>query len=440
MRKKRIPVISQLFKTISILIIFTCLYCSAERSKDTNAVQITFWHSFVAATRNALAELIRDFEHHHPQTKINAQYVPSGDALVQKLITAVQSGTAPDISWIHADFLDKLAEVKAIYPMRKFIDSPEGLTAGELNDIFQPLLMSATWCDTLFAMPMEATSLALVYNQDLFRKAGLDPEKPPKTWQELIKYTKRLTGDKNADGKTDQYGFYIPVFPPSGPLNLWMILQWTPFLWQAGGKLLSEDKHTVLFNRDAGVQALELWEQLYQEQAFGNFSMSHDLGFASQSVAMILDGPWNLPKYRQIKDFRWAVTSLPRGPVGGATYLAGEHLVIFRQSKYPDQAWTFIKWILKPETQATFSINSGYLPVNRKTLKLENYRLYLKKDPAIRAFVSQMDSARSRQLPDRKRIEFNKYIAQALERCIIGNENPKTALDEMAKSAAALLR
>jgi multiple sugar transport system substrate-binding protein len=415
-------------------------YCSNERSSETEKTHITFWHSFVVSTRHALKDLIKDFEREYPDIKINEQYVPTGDALIQKLITAVQSQTAPDMSWIHADFLDKLAEVKAIYPMNRFIKSPEGLGDVEIDDIFYPLLESATWRDTLYALPMEATSLSLFYNKDLFKKAELDPERPPKTWEELIAFTEKLTRDLNGDGKTDQYGFYVPVFPSSGPLNLWMILQWTPFVWQAGGNLLSKDRKSIKFNETSGVQALMLWKQLYQFQNFQNFSMSHDLAFASQSVAMILDGPWNLPRYREVNDFQWAVAPLPRGPLRQTTYLSAEHLVIFRQSKNPGKAWTFIKWILKPETQAKFSMKSGYLPVNRKTLELENYRQFLEKDTAIRIFVSQIDSAQSRQLPDQNRVEFNRYIAQALEWCILGDENPKNALDKAAKSAAALLK
>jgi ABC-type glycerol-3-phosphate transport system substrate-binding protein len=424
-----------------IVLFIACfsLYCNADQSGDPETVEITFWHSFVASTRDALDELIDNFEDINPQIKINDQYVPTGDALIQKLITAIQSKTAPDISWIHADFLDKLADVKAIYPMRKFIDGPLGLREDELNDIFQPLLESATWCDTLYALPMEATSLALFYNLDLFKKAGLDPDKPPRTWEELLYYTQKLTVDKDNDGKTDQYGFYVPVFPSSGPLNLWMILQWTPFLWQAGGILLSDDGSSVHFNRNPGVRALELWKHLYHEQDFENFSMSHDLGFASQAVAMIMDGPWNLPRYRQIKDFRWAVAPLPKGPARSATYLAGEHLVIFRQSDHPEKAWTFIKWILKPETQAKFSINSGYLPVNRSTLELASYRNYLNSHRAIKTFVDQIDSAKTRQLPKRHRVEFNRFIARAIEHCILGDENPQEALNEMAESAKGLI-
>ena len=59
--------------------------------------------------------------------------------------------------------------------------------------------------------------------------------------------TKKLTVDNNGDGKFDQYGFYVPIFPASGPLSIWMLLQWEPFLWQGGGRLINENKSQVMF-------------------------------------------------------------------------------------------------------------------------------------------------------------------------------------------------
>lgn len=422
------------------LLAVVLLSCGKREERTEGTVTITFWHSFVSSTIPSLNELISGFEKEHPQIKIKAQYVPTGDGLIQKLVTAVQSRTAPDVSWIHSDFLDKLVEADAIYPMREFIDGEDGMTEEEISDIFPASLESGRWRGELYAMPMEATSLALLYNKNLFRKAGLDPEHPPTDWNELREHAMKLTVDDNGDGKLDCYGFYVPVFPASGELNIWMLLQWTPFLWQAGGGEINDERTEVLINSEAGVRALTFWKELYDAMEFSTFALAHDLGFASQRLAMVMDGPWNLPRYREMKDIDWAVAPLPAGPAGRATYIAGEQLAIFRQSGHPREAWTFVKWILEPRIQAKFSMSSGYLPVRRSVLKLKEYQVFLEGDPALKAFVEQMAFGRARQIPDYRRVEINRAIAEAIEKTIVGRQTPKLALDEAAAKANALLR
>lgn len=414
--------------------------CSKNQSQTDGKVTITFWHSFVSSTLPALTELIEKFESEYPDIHVKAQYVPTGDALVQKLITSIQSKTAPDISWIHSDFLDKLVQGQAIYPMDYFINSADGLDSTELADFYPALLRSASWQDTLYALPMEATSLAMLYNKDLFRKAGLDPEHPPQNWDELREFSRKLTVDRNNDGKFEQFGFYIPVFPASGQLSIWMVLQWSPFLWQAGGKIIDENQTKVLFNSQAGVQALSLWKNIYDDLQLQTFSLAHDMAFSSQILAMVLDGPWNLPRYRRIQNFDWAVAPLPAGPKQRATYLAGEHLAIFRQSQHPSKAWTFVKWIIQPENQAFFSEKSGYLPVRKSVLDMPEYQAFLKTDPALKGFADQMANAQGRETIDYFRVEINQSIAEAVEKSIRGNIDPKIALDESAEKANRFLK
>lgn len=413
--------------------------CGDSPGNKPGDITITFWHSFVSRTIPALEHLIAKYEKEHPGIHINAQYVPSGDPLVQKLITAIQSNTAPDISWIHSDFLIKLVEANAIYKMDKFISGKNGMTKAEMDDIFPQSLQSAKWRDTLYAMPMEATTLALIYNKTKFKEAGLDTDSPPKTWDELYSYAMKLTKDKNGDGKIDQYGFYIPAFPASGPLSIWMVLQWTPFLWQAGGMEIDSGQTKVLFNSDAGVQALSFWKKLFDGENLKDFTLTHDLGFISNTISMIMDGPWDLPEFREIKNFEWGVAYLPAGPVQRATYMAGEHLAIFRQSKHPEEAWTFVKWILEPENQAMFSEESGYLPVRKSVLELPEYKKYLDKDPAMKAFIQQISISRARAPIDYYRVEINQSIAEAVEKAIIGNIDARTALNEAAEKSNALL-
>jgi len=425
---------------VVLISLLTFLSCKNNNESTSSKIELTFWHSFVANTHPALKELLDQYEKENPDVIIKEQYVPSGDPLVQKLITAIQSNTTPDLAWVHTDFLDKLVMADAIYKMDRFINGENGFTEDEFNDFFPQLISNAKWNDTLYAIPMEATTIALLYNKDLFEKVGLNPNHPPQTWEELKEYSKKLTIDTNSDGKKNHFGFYVPALPASGALSIWMLLQWEPYLWQAGGEFLNEEQTKALFNSEAGVQALTLWKELYDQIGFDSFSMTHDMGFIAQACAMIMDGPWDLPSLRKIKNFEWGVAPLPEGPVKRATYVAGEHLTIFKNSKHPDEAWKFIKWFASPEIQAKFSIESGYMPVRKSTLELQSYKDYLKTDPYLAAFVEQFEIGYARQNITYYRVEINQRVAEAIESTLLGDMDPKEALDKAASQVNDVLK
>ncbi|MBC8399873.1 MAG: ABC transporter substrate-binding protein [Candidatus Marinimicrobia bacterium] len=420
---------------LAALLLFSYTGCDSNSKKDRGD-ELVFWHSFVAATHPALQQMINRFHKENPGIRIRHQYVPTGDALVQKLITAIASGTAPDIAWIHADFLSKLVETDAIYPIDVFLTGQDSL---ELLDFFPALLEGGRWGNRLYALPMEATSLALVYNRDLFRQAGLNPEHPPSTWTELQNYSKRLTIDTDKDGRIDQFGFYIPNFPASGNLSVWMNLQFQPFVWQAGGTIADSAGDQVIFNSPAGVEALTLWKELFDELDMRAFSLAHDLGFTSQNLAMVMDGPWNLPSYRNMAGVDWAVAPLPAGSDGRATYLAGEYLTIFKQSDNPQRAWEFVEWFTSPEEQARFSMLSGYLPVRKSTLEIAEYRQFLNDNPDLKSFIDQIPHARGRRMFDYFNTEINQALAEAIEKVLVGNADPYSALTVAADKCNALL-
>ncbi len=214
------------------------LSCGEKKKESSSKVVITFWHSFVSSTIPSLKELLAKFEKENPGIEIEAQYIPTGDALIQKLITAVQSETAPDISWLHSDFMEDLVGADAIYKMEDFINGEDGISQEDINDIYPPLIQYASWKGTLYSLPMEATNLALLYNKDMFRKAGLDPEKPPTNWDEFHDYAKKLTFDKDKDGNFEQVGLFLPIYPAAGPFGAWMVWQWMPYL-MASRRLLN---------------------------------------------------------------------------------------------------------------------------------------------------------------------------------------------------------
>lgn len=426
--------------TLTIVSLLNLNCGKSGQSKEDGKVTITFWHSFVSSTVLALDQLIDRFENEYPDIKIKAQYIPTGDALIQKLITAIQSRTAPDISWIHSDFLEDLVESDAIYKMNKFIKGENGLSESDLNDIYPSLMKYASWKDTLYSMPMEATNIALLYNRRMFVNAGLDPEIPPKDWNELHEFARRLTLDSDHDGKYDQIGIFIPIFPASGPLGGWMVWQWLPFLWQAGGYLIDEEQTRVQYNSDAGIEALAFWKKIYDDLNLRTFTTDYEIAFASGYLAMALDGPWNLPRYKNLlKDIDWALAPLPAGPEKRATIVGGEYLTIFKQSKHPDAAWTFIKWIIHPKTQATWAMKSGYLPMRRSVRDLPEFKEYLAANPNFRVFVDQMDHAYAQRSIDYYGMEITRHIAEAIEESVVGDVDPELTLNEAAGKSNTLL-
>lgn len=425
---------------LAILIFVILSGCGGKESDNSGKITIKFWHSFVSSTIPALKKLIASFEKDHPNIRIDAQYVPSGDALIQKLVTAIRSETAPDISWLHSDFLEDLVEADAIYKMEEFINGKNGITQEELNDIYPALRQFSSWRGTLYSLPMEATNLALLYNKDMFRAAGLDPNHPPKTWGELYEYSKKLTFDKDNDGNNEQTGIFIPIFPAAGPLGPWMVWQFMPYLWQAGGYLINEEQTKVLYNSQAGVDALTLWQKIYSELNLRTFTTDFDVAFASGRLAMAMDGPWNLPRYKDLlKAHDWAFAPLPTGPEKQATVVGGEYLAIFKQTKYPDEAWQFIKWMIQPETQAFWAMESGYLPIRHAALDVPEFQKYLEEHPNFKAFVDQMEVGQAQRPVDYGGLEITRHIAQAIENATVGRQDVKNALNEAANKSNEIL-
>lgn len=406
---------------------------------DDGRTEVVFWHSFVSSTIPALNDLIARFEEEHPDIRLNAQYVPTGEALVQKLVTAVRSNTAPDISWVRADYFEALVGADAIYSMDEFIQGPDGLSQEDLDDIYPALMEYASFRGTLYSIPMEATNLALLYNRDLFRDAGLDPDRPPRTWDELRDYSRRLIVEGRG-GRNQRIGFVVPISPATGPQGGWMVFQFMPFLWQSGGYMIDLEQTRVLLDEDPAVRALSFWRELYDLQNQRSFTTEYQSAFASQQAAMIIDGPWSLPNYpRMLRGMDWGIAPLPVGPEKEATVVGGEYLAIFKQSAHPDKAWAFVRWMTRPDVQAFWAMRSGYLPTRASVLDVPEFQAYLEEHPAFRVYVEQMAVAQAQRPMDYYPLEIQRELANAIERATVGGEDPRTALERATANSNALL-
>ena len=266
-----------------------------------------------------MQKLADTFHKLHPNITIDFQDIPA-EEIHDKLLTQVAGATAPDVAYLDASNVGDFAGRKALVNLDDYMAKSKSAKADDYLPAFRD---SASYQGHMYGLSIDSESTGLFYRTDLFEAAGIAG--PPKTWQEFQDAAKKLTN--KAEKK---YGFIL--FAPEAAYY------WYPWLWQTGGKLLSDDDKTIAFNDEAGKRAAEFYVGLkdYAPEDFLN-SNSYDgrVAFANGTVAMYVAGAWFAGTLRsEFPDIngKWAATPLPEDKQC-ATTIAGDTLVIFDQSK-----------------------------------------------------------------------------------------------------------
>ena len=190
---------------------------------------------------------------------------------------------------------------------------------------------AASWDGGLYAIPKAANTIALYYNGDMFRKAGLDPDSPPQTWSELGEAAAKLDAlDPNVAGMSF-----------SAAANEEGTFQFLPWAQMGGADYTN-------INAPGGVEALEFWADLYRGDLVIKDAISSgqwDLTgvFNGGGSAMHISGPWELSRMSETAEFDWRVALLPKKDGSDLRSSAlGEFMhVINAKTEHPDEAFAF---------------------------------------------------------------------------------------------------
>jgi ABC-type glycerol-3-phosphate transport system substrate-binding protein len=397
---------------LATLVALVALGCGGRQESAT----LTIWETYNDEEHPVFKEIVAAFEAAHPGVTIDVVRLPFAGA-EPKIQTALTTRTEPDIARVDVSFLAKLAYKNALLPLDDRV--PDGF----LSDILPVALASCRYQGGLWGLPDQTNGLCLFYNKDLFRKAGLDPERPPRTWDELIGYGEKLT-----DKKQSVYGIGLSN-------SLWWTL---PFFYTYGATFLSEDGKRCLLNGPEGVAAFQLKADLYKKYgieggAWRAGGIVHDLGFQNGRYAMILNGPWAVESMRRT-GIDFGVGLIPAGPAGTHTNVGGNDLVAFRSTKHPDLAAEFLMFVASEEMQRMWCSRLGQIPVNTKANDVVNSEEH----PYLAVFVEQMSTAIARpQTPFYPEIEnlMNPEMQAALD----STKSVKDALDSAVSEIDKLL-
>ncbi len=407
------------------LLLFFCFFgCSEETAKKEKEgkIVVRFWHAMGGPLGEVLNSMIDEFNAEHPGWFIKSESMGSYDALKQKLLASIVAHNQPDMAQSYEAWISTLLGGDALVDLGELDPSFKN----ELDDFFPVFIKDSFYDGRLMSLPFNKSVPIIYYNKDLFRRAGLDPEEPPQTWEEFARVARQLTRDLNGDGKPDLWGF---EFTDHATLFECLLIQ-------NGGELFDLESRTMLFNSPEGVEALQYLVDLVRKDRAADFYLAgyqHQVDFAAEKVAMIVASCVSRTFMAKQLKFDWGLAPLLRKKQQGAM-VYGTNIIIFSRSSLEKQrvAWEFIKWFTSPLNAARWSLNTGYVPVRKSVLKLPVMLKELGENPDSLVPIQELDHAffepRFSQW-----IRIREYIGDAVKETLLGKTTPSEALDKAVR-------
>lgn len=367
-----IYVLTRLHLKTAALIALTFALGSAQ------AVTIDFW------VRNDDAgftqPLVKAFNDSHT-TQVKLNIIPSAQ-FVPKFAAAVSGGAAPDVIATDLIYMPSFAAAGQLTDI-----SAEAKALPFYKQLSPSHLRLATYAGKLYGVPYSAEGSILLYNKDLFTKAGLDPNKPPTNWQEIRDASKKITA---LGGGVK--GFYFAG--ACAGCNAFTLL---PLIWASGGDVLSADGKTATLNTPAVKNALTLYRDLWKDNQIPTTARA-DSGtdflnaFTTGKIGMAGSGAFAIGTLKtKYPNVNFGVTYLPGQNGKWSSFAGGDTMAIPKGSKNTKEAFEFISWCLSSAVQVDQFAKDGSIPVRSDLAENQ----YSKLDPRYVVPAKAMASGRT---------------------------------------------
>ena len=369
-----------------------CPLGAIDKAKS-KPVEITLWHSMTRANLDSLVKLTDQFNASQSDVHVNLVNQTSYQETLQKYRAGLSSGDLPDLVQIEDTGLQQMIDSQSVLPAQACVDAEKY----DLSDHLKRVVDYWSVKGTLWPMPFNVSNPVFYYDKNAFRKAGLDPEKPPATFAELRSDAEKLraTGVSSA--------------PMGLKLDPWHLEQWSakagePYVNNGNGRKSRATK--VAFDNDVGRGIFGFWSGMVHDglaqtnPADGPSAYDNLLGIAANSHAMTIDTSAALGTITQLlSSGQYAghdvgIAPMP-GPSGrGGILVGGAALYIVNKSAPEKQeaAWRFAKFLNDPQTQATWAADTGYIPIRKSAVDLPQIQQRWQEVPGFKVAYDQLTS------------------------------------------------
>jgi multiple sugar transport system substrate-binding protein len=392
-------------------------------------VQLRFmsWYFGEDPAGPTLKALFTEFEKRHPTIKVVPETVTSAER-VPKFTAAMEAGRGPDIymdtppnapNLIARGYCQNLeSRLKAEGMLSRF-------TKGDLDSFTDEK-------GDHYFVPYSTGPMGLIYNAKAFQEAGLDPDRPPRTWEELLEYAKKLT----RDGK---YG--IGLFGKGDNSSVWRLWYW----WMSNGaEVLTPDGKRSAINSPAFVEAIDFWADLYRKHKVAppsvpanSFGENNQL-LAQGVVAMVESGVWQFGVTEKINPAikgQLRAAPMPKRKVEVAVGGGTDSLCITTGSKHTEAAWELVKFLASAEAGVTVWKMHGKFPANVQAMQTAE----LKSDPLVQAFEPMIRVART-PFKSVKYVEITNALGTMMQEVLTQAKPTAAAVKAAADRIDSILR
>jgi multiple sugar transport system substrate-binding protein len=387
-------------------------------------VEIEYWQYTFAQRVQAVDELIKRFEAANPGIKVKHTHVPYDDFRV-KIAAAIPAGQGPDVVQLFYGWLQDYLKAGLLQPL------PAGaFSTVEIEREFFPIVQQMKVDGKYYALPTAVRSLALFWNKALFKEAGLDPERPPATLDELVDYARKLT-KRSANGDLLQAGITIDM---GGQDHHWLR---EVLIRQFGGAPYSADRKTVTYNTDAGVAATQWYIDLAAKQKVGQIGFLTDgvTAFRSGKAGMTIDGSFRLGALDGQKGLDYGVAELPayKGIKSNFASYWVNGITTKATGPKQDAAVKFLKFLTTPEAMELWMNTVGELPARRSVAEKDANKNHAKYGPFIRGLTYSYATDFVNESAQRK------VLIDMVDKVMLNNVPTKDAVAQAAGEEQKLL-
>ncbi len=390
-------------------------------------VTVTYWQYYFESKVKAVDGLIKDFESRNPGIHIVQETFPY-DTYNQKVASAVPAGQGPDVVNLFYGWVPLYVANEYLQPL-----PTDAFPPTEIEREFIPMVKAVKFEGKYWALPIAVRTLALFYNKDMFRAAGLG--RPPLTWDEFVADAQRLT-ERDAHGQVTREGFGIA---PNGQdhqlIREVLFRQW-------GAAPYSSDGRKVTYNTPQGAEALKWYTDLVTNAKVAVIDFfpggnGYRDAFVAGKAGMIVDGSFAIGAIRSAAKFDWGTALLPRRSAGGTPSNFGSFWVngITKNATGPRlaaaEAW--LKFLSSPDTETLWLTQVGEIPA-AKSLASDPK---LAQDPIYGPFIASLPFAHATFFVDET--AQRTVLLDAINEVVLNHADPKAALDAAAAKEQKIL-